>query len=189
MKSLGRMITEARKRKGIRGEDLGSLIGQTKSNVSKIENDEMKTGIDPRTLIRVSDALDAPEILEYHCESCPIRQHIMMQQFPELNNIEYHPSIIANRLRQELQEAAQAADDLSQIYGNKEYRAQEADHERILALHEQIVDAERAIEILKFELLRSGGMTSEERREIVRRQQAKCEARGYHKIEGERGAK
>lgn len=187
MKTLGKIITDARKSKGLRGEDLGSMIGQTKSNVSKIENDEVKTGIDPRTLIRISDALESPEILIHHCDSCPIRQHIMLKQFPELNNIKRDPSIIANRLRQELQEAANAADELSQMYTRPDFKTDPELQARALVLHEQIIDAERAIEILKFELLRSGEMTVEQRREVIRRQQAKCEERGYHKPTGTDG--
>jgi len=179
-KTAGEVIGEARKLKKMTLEDLGVAVGMSRSNLSMIENDLLKNGADPRTLIRIADTLDAPEILMHHCEACPIRQHIMMKQFPDLNNIRTEPSIIANRLRQEMIEAAEAADELSQLYAHKDYQTLPGFQERHKALHEQIVDAERAMEILKFELLRVGALTREDHNEILASQQSKCEQHRHH---------
>lgn len=176
----GQKISEARKRKGLTQEALGDLLNLSKSAISKIENDELRGALDPLMLIKASEALDAPEILMHHCESCPVRQHIMMKQFPDLNNIRTEPSIIANRLRQEMIEAAQAADELSQLYAHKDFQKLPGFQEKHKALHEQIVDAERAMEILKFELIRLGALTREDHSEILTRQQLKCEQHGHH---------
>jgi len=178
--TLGEKITICRKKKGMTLGDLGNAVGMSRTNLSVIENDGLKGGPDPRTLIKISEALGAPEILMHHCEACPIRQHIMMKQFPDLNNIRTEPSIIANRLRQEMIEGAAAADELSQLYAHKDFQQLPEFQERHKALHEQIVDAERAMEILKFELIRLGALTREEHNEIVANQQAKCEEHGHH---------
>jgi len=183
-KTLGDDISEARKQKGMTQEVLGEHLGLSKSAVSKLENDELKYGPDPQLLIKIADTLDAPSILMHHCEACPIRQHIMMKQFPDLNNIRTEPSIIANRLRQEMIEGAAAADELSQLYAHKDFQNLPEFQARHKALHEQIVDAERAMEILKFELLRLGAMTPDEHKEILARQQAKCIEKGHHIPEG-----
>ena len=178
--TLGEKITVSRKKKGMTLGDLGNAVGMSRTNLSVIENDGLKGGPDSRALIRIADALDAPEILMQHCEACPIRQHIMMKQFPDLNNIKTDPSIIATRLRQEMIEGAAAAEELSQLYAHKDFQKLPEFPARHKALHEQIVDAERAIEILKFELVRLGALTREEHNEILANQQAKCEAHNHH---------
>ncbi len=178
--SLGEIIIAARKRNGMSQVELGQRIGLTGPSLSVIENDGLKSPPDARTLIRISEALSAPEILMHHCQACPIRQHIMLKQFPDLNNIRTEPSIIANRLRQEMIEGAAAADELSQLYAHKDFQTLPGFQERHKALHEQIVDAERAMEILKFELIRLGALTKEDHAEIIETQQAKCVAHGHH---------
>ena len=170
----------ARKRKPMPQAELAARVGMTGASLSVYENDGLKGTPDARTLIRISDALDAPEILMHHCEACPIRQHIMMKQFPDLNNIRTEPSIIANRLRQEMIEGAEAADELSQLYAHKDFQSLPEYQDKYKALHEQILDAERAMEILKFELIRLGALTRDDHKEIVARQQAKCEEHGHH---------
>lgn len=179
-KTLGQIITAARKAKDMTQVDLGEKIGLTGASLSAIENDNLKAGPDSRTLIRIAETLSAPEILMHHCECCPIRQHIMMKQFPDLNNIRTEPSIIANRLRQEMIEGAAAADELSQLYAHKDFQNLPEFQARHKLLHEQIVDAERAMEILKFELIRLGALTREEHSQIIESQQAKCVAHGHH---------
>jgi len=178
--TLGEKITAARKTKKMTLDELGEVIGMSRANLSVIENNGTKNGPDARTLIKVSETLSAPEILMHHCQSCPIRQHIMLKQFPDLNNIRTEPSIIANRLRQEMIEGASAADELSQLYAHKDFQTLPGFQERHKILHEQIVDAERAMEILKFELIRLGALTREDHAEIVETQQAKCVAHGHH---------
>jgi transcriptional regulator with XRE-family HTH domain len=178
--TIGQKIIAARKRNTMTQSELAFKVGLTGASLSVYENDGLKGAPDTRTLIRIADTLDAPEILMHHCEVCPIRQHVMMKQFPDLNNIRTEPSIIANRLRQEMIEGAAAADELSQLYAHKDFQKLPEFQARHKALHEQIVDAERAMEILKFELIRLGALTREEHNEIVASQQAKCEEHGHH---------
>lgn len=178
--TLGQKIIAARKRAGMSQTELAGKIGLTGASISVIENDGLQSGPAATTLIRISEVLNSPEILMHHCEACPIRQHIMLKQFPDLNNIRTEPSIIANRLRQEMIEGAAAADELSQLYAHKDFQKLPEFQARHKALHEQIVDAERAMEILKFELIRLGALTREEHIEIVEKQQAKCVAHGHH---------
>jgi transcriptional regulator with XRE-family HTH domain len=178
--TLGEMIVRARKAKGLSQSQLGDAVGLAQNAISTIENNALKSPPDSRTLIRIAETLSAPEILMHHCECCPIRQHIMMKQFPDLNNIRTEPSIIANRLRQEMIEGAAAADELSQLYAHKDFQSLPEFQARHMVLHEQIIDAECAMEILKFELIRLGALTREEHSQIVESQQAKCVAHGHH---------
>ena len=45
---------------------------------------------------------------------------------------------------------------------------------------EQVVDVERGIEILKFELIRSGLHTADDIKAVEDQQQQKCVANGHH---------
>lgn len=112
---LGNKIKAARHKKGMRGEDLGVAVGLTKSTISKIENNDIKSPPDSRTLIRIADALNAPEILLHHCQECPIRQHIMLRHYPELNNVRTDPASIVAKLRKEMQEALAAMAEFARL--------------------------------------------------------------------------
>lgn len=180
MKTLGETIITARKRAGMSQTDLAGKIGLTGASVSVIENDGLKAGPDSTTLIRISEALHAPEILIHHCDQCPIRQHIMLRQYPELNNIRRDPAIITARLSKELGEAKVAADDLAERLSDKDFKSRAGYQEFFDSKMEQILDAERNIEILKFELLLSGTHTKEDMDRVCDRQQAKCVDRGHH---------
>jgi transcriptional regulator with XRE-family HTH domain len=184
MDTIGKKIREARKRRGLRGEDLGAAIGLTKSSISKIENDEAKGGVDATILVRIADALDAPEILLYHCQACPIRQHVVLRYFPELNNIRRDPAVIAARLRKEMVEAAEALDRLGERFSAPDFKNR-PDYQEIFEREmEQVIDVKRGIEILEFELVLEGVHTPKDLKSVYERQQAKCEARGHHKPKG-----
>lgn len=184
MTSIGGKIREARRRIGLRGEDLGSAVGLTKSSISKIENDEGKGGIDAETLIRIADALDAPEILLHHCQSCPIRQHVFIRYFPELNNIRRDPAVIAGRLRKEMVEATEALDRLGERFSDADFKSR-SDYQQVFEREmEQVIDVKRGIEILEFELLLSGLHSPQDMKSVYERQQRKCEANGHHKPKG-----
>lgn len=178
--TLGEKITTARKKMKMTLEDLGGVIGMSRANLSMIENNNLKNPPDARTLIRISETLNAPEILIHHCDTCPIRQHIMLRQYPELNNIRRDPAIITARLAKELAEAKTAADDLAERMSDKDFKSRADYQEFFDSKMEQIMDAERNIEILKFELLLSGTHTKEDMERVGARQQAKCEAHGHH---------
>jgi transcriptional regulator with XRE-family HTH domain len=164
-------------------DELGELVGMSRSNLSIIERNGLKGGPDSRTLMRISEALDAPEVLIHHCETCPIRNQILIKYFPDLNNIRTDPAVIAARLRKEMVEGAEALDRLSERFSDKEFRSMPDYREVFEREMEQVVDVKRGIEILEFQLVLSGLHTSDDIRAVYNRQQAKCEAHGHHKPE------
>ena len=181
--SLGKTIQAARKRKKITLSELGSSVGLAKSSLSLLENDNFKNSPDHKTLIRIAEALNAPEILIYHCQECPIRQHIMLRHYPELNNIRTDPASIVAKMRKEMQEAIDAADQLGEKYLKVDFK-NDPDYQHVFfQAMEQILDVERVIETLKFELILHQVHTHEEIQQVVDHQQQKCIEHGHHKPE------
>lgn len=178
--TLGEKITVARKKKGMTLDDLGAIIGMSKSGISKIENDELQSPPDAHRLIRISEALDCPDILLHHCDTCPVRQHILLKKYPDLNHIRPDPVAIAARLVIEMQEGAAAMSRLMTRFTDLDFHKQPDYMQVFMDEMEQVVDVERGIETLKFEMLRVGLHTTEDMRAVERRQQAKCVANGYH---------
>lgn len=179
--AIGEKISEARKKAGMTLEALGAVIGLGKSALSSMENDQLKGGPDPATLIRISDALDAPEILLHHCQSCPIRQHIFLRYFPELNNIRRDPAVIAARLRKEMVEATDALDRIGERWSDRDFKSR-PDYLQVFQREmEQVIDVKRGIEILEFELLLTGVHSQDDLQAVYARQQRKCEENGHHK--------
>lgn len=179
--TVGQKIKAARKKRQMRGEDLGSAVGLTKSTISKIENDEVKGRVDNDTLIRISEALNAPDILAHHCQSCPIRQHVLIKYFPELNRIHRQPAVITSKLRKEMKEALVSLEGLGEFYSKVDFQEDPSYRESFQREMEQIIDVKRGIEILEFELLLSGLHSKEDLQEVYDRQQAKCERNGHHR--------
>lgn len=178
--TLGEKITAARKAKGMTLEDLGSVLGMSRANLSVIENDGTKNGPDSRTLIRISEILDCPDILLHHCDTCPVRQHILLKKYPDLNHIRPDPVAIAARLAAEMQEGADSMHRLMARFTDLDFQKQPDYMQVFMTEMEQVIDVERGIEILKFELLRSGLHTTDDLRSVERNQQAKCVSRGHH---------
>lgn len=183
MRNIGQKISAARKKKGWRLADLSEAVGLSVTQLSDIENDQVKRSVDPRHLIRISDALDAPEILIHHCETCPIRQHVFFRYFPELNNIRRDPAVIAARLRKEMVEATEALDRMGERWSDRDFKSRPDYWEAFTREMEQVVDVKRGIEILEFELMLTGLHSQEEIELIYARQQRKCEEHGHHKTE------
>ena len=179
--SLGSKITAARKAKGMILDELGAAIGMSKANLSNIENDGTKNGPDSRTLIRIAEALDSIEILIHHCDSCPVRQHIMLKKYPDLNNIRTDPAVIAARLAKEMNEGAAALTRLMERFSDKDFKNRPDYMHVFVEEMEQVIDVERGIEILKFELIRSGLHTKDDMKAVEDHQQAKCIEHGHHK--------
>jgi transcriptional regulator with XRE-family HTH domain len=161
-------------------ESLGEHVGLSKSSISKLENGDLVGLPEPSILIKIADVLNSPSILMHHCESCPIRQHIMLRLFPDLNNIRRDPAIIVSRLRKEMLEAAEAADRLSERFSDANFRQRPDYLETFEREMEQIVDVKRGIEILEFELVLSGCHTPEDLERVYERQQKKCVDHNHH---------
>lgn len=178
---IGEKIKSARKKRGWTLDQLGSSVGLGISTLSGYENDQNKGGPDPETLCKIADSLDDLSILVHHCQSCPVRKNIFLKQFPDLNNIRHDPAIIAARLRREMTEAVDALDRLAERFSDADFKSRPDYQEVFEREMEQVVDAERAIEILKFELVLSGTHSSADLKKVYDRQQAKCVANGHHK--------
>lgn len=179
--TLGETIARARKKKGLSLEELGEAVGMSRNVPFLLEKNAMKRGADPLTLIRISEALDAPEILIHHCDTCPIRNHIMLKLFPDLNNIRRDPATMVSKLRKEMVEATAAAERLSERYMDVDFRSRPDYRETFEREMEQIIDVKRNIEALEFELILSGLHTREDIDRVYERQQKKCEEHGHHR--------
>ena len=178
---IGEKIKRARKKNGLTLEQLGKKVGLGGSTISGYENAIDKGQPDPDTLCKIADSLNDLSILVHHCQSCPVRKHIFLKQFPDLNNIRHDPAIIAARLRREMTEAVDSLDRLAERFSDADFKSRPDYQEVFEREMEQVVDAERAIEILKFELVLSGTHSSADLKKVYDRQQAKCVANGHHK--------
>lgn len=182
MKSIGEKIKKTRESREISGEELGRRVGLTKAAISQIENDQRKR-VDLDSLCKIADALNDLSILAHHCQNCPIRNHMFIKQFPELNNIRRHdPSIIANKLRIELEEAAASLNRLSERFIDADFKTQPDYMAVFVKEMEQVIDAKRCIEILEYELVLGGTHSSADLKKVYDRQQEKCIERGHHKV-------
>lgn len=155
MTTVGKAICAARKRKKVTLEMLGARVGVVKSSLSAIENDRLKKPLNCDTINRIADVLDAPEILLQQCLQCPTRQHIIKTYYPELKVLRNDPALILGRLRQEMQKAIEAAEELGVSYlkadslNDRDYRT--AFNEVV----ERIFNVEKVVDSLKFELMLS----------------------------------
>ena len=179
---IGELVKESRKKRGWTAVKLGDAVGLSKSGVSVLEQDGLKNGPDPGTLVNIADALNDLSILVHHCQSCQIRKHILLKQFPELNNIRHDPAVIATRLRKEMVEAAEALDTLAERFSDRNFKDRTDYLEVFEREMEQVIDVKRGIEILEFELILSGVHSSKDLQDIYDRQQKKCEKRGHHDV-------
>ncbi|MHB1051369.1 MAG: helix-turn-helix transcriptional regulator [Bacteroidota bacterium] len=181
--TLGQKIEEARKRRGMKQDELGLLLNLSKSSISKIENDELKGGPDPETVVRTAAILRDDSILFFYLESNPVYSAVLPKVFPDLNRIRTEPAVIFTKVAHEAEEAKEAAMILSEIFMRPEPRTMPGFDGIFKAKMEQLLDVKRAVEILEFQLLAAEIMTKEMLQDIYDSQQAKCEDRGYHKPE------
>lgn len=175
----GELIRRARKRKGMTQAGLGLAAGMVQSAISAVEKGQAHLAQD--ALIRIADALDAPEILIHHCQACPVRQHVFLRYFPELNNIRRDPAVISARLRKEMIEGAEALDRIGERFSDADFKSSPDYREIFEREMEQVIDVKRGIEILEFELLLSGLHSQEDLQRVYARQQQKCIDHGHHK--------
>lgn len=187
--TIGEKIKAARKKRGWTLEQLGGEVAVGISTLSDYENDKTKNGPDLDIVCRIADALNDISILTHHCQSCPVRQMAFIKQFPDLNNIQTHPAIITNKLRIELEEAVAALNRFSELLMDADFRSKPGYMEEFEKAMEQVIDAERAIEIVKLELVLSGTHSSLDLKRVYEAQQVKCIAHGHHKPEPAEGNK
>ena len=179
--SLGRRISASRRSKNMNLDDLGALVGLSRSQLSIVERDLMKGGPDPALMVKIADALGDRSLLIAYLQNNPVYQSVIPQIFPDLNNIRRDPAIIFSRLRKEMGEGMNACEILEQIFENAEPRKAVGFDEIFRAQMEQVVDVKRGIEILEVQLLAAAIMSEEDHRSIYRAQEEKCIRKGHHK--------
>ena len=158
----------------------GAAIGMCRSNLCGIENDGLKGGPDPQTVIRISEALQCEEILFKYLEDNPVYKAIIPKVFPDLNNIRRDPAIIFTRLAREAEEARDASLVLAEIFSNADPYRVPGFEETFRAMMQQLVDMKRGVEILETQLVASRILDQNGLKQIYAEQQAKCEANGHH---------
>ena len=183
--TIGEKIKESRRARGLRGEDLAGAIGTTTATISKIELDMLKFGPSPDLVVKISEALGDRTILTTYLENNPVYQSIIPKIFPDLNNIRLEPAIIFTRFAAEARESANAADILAEMFSNADPKRLPEYERTLKAQLEQVVDVQRAAEILFLQLIVSGVISDEDRGEIHRAQQQKCVDHGHHDPEKE----
>lgn len=151
--TLGEKIVIARKKKGMKAYELASMIGRSTAVMSDIENDKLKGNMSSELLISIADALNAPGILLQHCLDCPVRQHLLNQHCPESSAILNDSPSIIFQMRKEMQAAINVVTDLREQYLKDDFKSQPQCQKSFPELMEQVLDVERGIEALKFELV------------------------------------
>lgn len=180
-KTLGQVICSARKRKGLTIDDVGPMIGKSRSIVSIIERDRLKGGPDPETVVRLANCLQDRSILFTYLENNAAYRAVVPQVFTKLNNIRKDPAVILTRWAGEAREGVESAMILAEIFSNADPTRTPNYRNTLLANLEQIVDSARCSEILFVELIEAGVITEEDRIEIHERQQRKCVEKGHHR--------
>ena len=178
---LGEKIKISRKKEGMAAVTLGGLVGVSGPTISLIENDQLKGGPSPETVVKIADALNDKTILTTYLENNPVYQSIIPKIFPDLNNIRRDPAIIFSRFATEAEEAVEAARILSDIFSNAEPSNTPNFCEVLKAKLEQVVDVQRCAEVLFLQLIAGGVISDTDRCDIHMRQQRKCVEHGHHK--------
>lgn len=112
--TIGKKIKSSRKKKGLTQGELGKRVGLSQNALSLLENDELKKGVDTRTLIRIAKALEDFSVLAHFCESCPVRHHLVNLHAQDLNAPSQDRSGLPNCLGKEILAIAEALQALSE---------------------------------------------------------------------------
>ena len=78
--TIGQKIRESRKQKGMTLEALAACCGKRKSWLCSVENDALKSGVDPETLIVIADALSDQSILTHALLENPICKRVVPER-------------------------------------------------------------------------------------------------------------
>lgn len=139
----GRTVARFRKAKGLTQTDLGVRAGVAQNTISNVENDKIKSGVRPGDMVRISSALDEPEVLVAFCQACPIRPHV----FPA--GVTSDPAASLDKLRSDMELAAVLALDLSTRLSDPGFR----DSLEFKSGLERFSDIKRVIDALGADLL------------------------------------
>jgi len=177
---IGEEIKKTRKNRKMTLKDLGELIGAAITTVSQYELGKVQPSV--AVISRIADALNDVSLLIFHCQACPVRDQVLLKQFPDLNNIRRDPAVIAARLRKEMVEGAEALDVLTERFSDQDFKSSPDYQEVFEREMEQVVDVKRGIEILEFELIMASLHSSKDIQDIYDNQQTKCISHGHHKV-------
>jgi len=152
--TLGQTVRNARKRKGWTQERLGTEAGLGQATISALENDELGARADfySRTLIKVSEALDASKILVHHCETCPVRNHIFQTRFGLSRDRRQDLATIARQLREQWEGSFSVLEELTGVLADADLENQD-DREKVRKLFGKMLEFEEGIRILKFQMM------------------------------------
>lgn len=79
-KTLGKAIKAARADFGMTAQRLADAIGVSKTEMGKIENDDKVFGIQPKLMVKISEALQSPGLLD-----CYLAQNAVYQKACEIS--------------------------------------------------------------------------------------------------------
>jgi transcriptional regulator with XRE-family HTH domain len=152
--TLGQAVKSARKNKGWTQERLGTEAGLGQATISALENDELGARADmyTRTLIKVSEALDASHILVHHCETCPIRTHLFQTHFDISQDKRQDLITISRQLREQWEASFSILDELARILSTADLKHPN-ERENVKLLFEKMTELEQGIRILKFQVM------------------------------------
>ncbi len=166
--TLGQKIREARRKMGLRGEDLGAAVGLTKSYVSLIENDQLKGGPAAEKVVAIAEVLQDDTILFAYMKSNPVYRSIIPKIFPELQDLTCDPSNIFARLAKEMGEGQHACEVLAKIFSSPSYSKVPGFDKVVRSQMGQVSEVKRGVEMLELQLVASRVLDEEELREIFR---------------------
>ena len=152
--TLGQAVKNARKSKGWTQERLGTEAGLGQATISALENDELGARADmyTRTLIKVSEALDANFILVHHCETCPVRKHLFQAHFGISQDKRRDLVTVASQLREQWETSFSIIEKMERVFSTADFE-QPKEREEAKQLFEKMTEFEQGIRILKFKMM------------------------------------
>lgn len=167
-------LRKARQHAGVTLRQMSGLVGLS---AAALHAAELRDQVDLKLALRYAEALDDPTVLDSTCLECPVRVSGHPRIFRELGNIRTDPATVAARAVQEMREAIRAGEHLVDHFGRIDYPAGPEERADAVKLLEQLVDVERAVEILLCSLraMGQGALVAE----AYDRQERKCACHGY----------
>lgn len=178
--SVGKSISAARRRKNMTLDDLGPLVGLSRSQLSIVERDRLKGGHDAEVVVKIAEVLGDTRILMAYLEHNPVLRAFIPNIFKPLNHIRTDVAIVLGRLRKEMSEAMDAIEVMEEMFSNADPQACVQFIEIFKAKMQQVIDVKRGIEILELQLLADQIMDEVLRRQIYQEQDEKCVRKGHH---------
>lgn len=178
--TIGKSISAARRNKNMNLDELGALVGLSRSQLSIVERDRVKGGPDAKVVVKIADVLGDNKILMAYLENNPVLRAFIPNIFKPLNHIRTDVAIVLGRLRKEMSEAMDAIEVMEEMFSNADPQACTQFIEIFKAKMQQVIDVKRGIEILELQLMADQIMDEVLRRQIYQEQDEKCIRKGHH---------